>query len=642
MTEAVKAVEAGMSLRQAAKVYNVPVETTRRRVLGKVAVDCKPGPATVFSKGEENELVDYVVQMANMGFGLTRGDLQLTAYRLAERLGKSHPFLNGIAGRGWLEGFLARYPKLVLRSTQPLSYSRAVSANPDAISDHFAKLGSLYARLNILSKPMQIYNVDECGVSVVHKGGKVLSEIGRKNVWAITSGEKGKNHTIVSCVSASGLSLPPFIIYPRKRITENLKADAYPGTSFNCSDSGWITQELYMEWFHFFLRLIPPTRPVLLIQDGHSSHVSIDIIKLARENSIHIICLPSHTTHLQPLDVGVFKSFKSHYNDQCRKYMTAHPGRTITTDNIASLVGAAWSRSMTPVNIMAGFRKAGAFPLNPGVITDRQTAPSLAARPSTKGKSPPLSTGSLDSGSSSSSKPVSSIASFTPEEDQLYRTRYEEGYDLPDSRYAEWLTINHLKEARSSCSLVTHLSNDSSTTSALSEVLVLPKPISPKRKRKPGFNTGKSVPIMNDSFLETLMSEEEEKAAKEEEKKAKALEKERKRKEREENKKEKATRVTKPKQNRKGANTSEQSQKKGRDNTAKDTARSGGSPFSSDNESDAQCPVCGIFFRSDISGTLWVCCDQCESWLDFKCSGLKNPRRVPNTYYCPSCCLNKN
>ena len=28
MTEAVKAVEAGMSLRQAAKVYNVPVETT--------------------------------------------------------------------------------------------------------------------------------------------------------------------------------------------------------------------------------------------------------------------------------------------------------------------------------------------------------------------------------------------------------------------------------------------------------------------------------------------------------------------------------------------------------------------------------------------------------------------------------------
>lgn len=168
--------------------------------------------------------------------------------------------------------------------------------------------------------------------------------------------------------------------------------------------------------------------------------------------------------------------------------MVAHPGRKITTDNIASLVGAAWSLSMTPVNIMEGFRKAGAFPLNPGVITDRQMAPCLAVRQATKGKSSPLSTGSLDSGSSSL-KSVSSIASFTPE-DQLYQTRYEEGYDLPDSGYAEWLTINHPKEARSSCSLVTHVSNNSSTKSALSKVLVLPKPISPNRKRKQGFNTG--------------------------------------------------------------------------------------------------------------------------------------------------------
>ena len=117
-----------------------------------------------------------------------------------------------------------------------------------------------------------------------------------------------------------------------------------------------------------------------------------------------------------------------------QKIHGAHPGRMTTTDNIASLVGAAWSLSVTPVNIMVGFRKAGAFPLNPSILTDCQIAPSLAVRPSTKGKSPPLSTGSLDPGSSSSLKLVSSIASSTPEEDQLYRTHYEEGYDLPDSR----------------------------------------------------------------------------------------------------------------------------------------------------------------------------------------------------------------
>ena len=232
MKAAVKAVEDGMSLRKAARFYNVPVETTRRRVLGTVAIECRPGPATVFSEEEEKEIVDYAIKMADMGFGLTREDLRHTAYRLAEKLEKSHPFQDGIVGRGWLDGFLARHPMLVLRSTQPLSYSRALSANPDTLKDHFAKLGSIYARLNILLKPMQIYNIDECGVSIVHKGGKVITMIGRKNVWAISSAEKGKNHTIISCVSASGSAFPPFLIYPRKRITENLKQDAYPRNKF--------------------------------------------------------------------------------------------------------------------------------------------------------------------------------------------------------------------------------------------------------------------------------------------------------------------------------------------------------------------------------------------------------------------------
>ena len=52
---------------------------------------------------------------------------------------------------------------------------------------------------------------------------------------------------------------------------------------------------------------IPPSRPVLLYQNGHASHVSIELIELARLNDMHLLCLPSHTSHLlQPLDVSVF------------------------------------------------------------------------------------------------------------------------------------------------------------------------------------------------------------------------------------------------------------------------------------------------------------------------------------------------
>ena len=48
------------------------------------------------------------------------------------------------------------------------------------------------------------------------------------------------------------------MIYPRKRaVPESMKIGAVPGTIFMTSDNGWITQEIYFEWFKFFIKSIP-------------------------------------------------------------------------------------------------------------------------------------------------------------------------------------------------------------------------------------------------------------------------------------------------------------------------------------------------------------------------------------------------
>lgn len=146
------------------------------------------------------------------------------------------------------------------------------------------------------------------------------------------------------------------IIYPRKReVPESHRKGSLPGTLFTKSDSGWINQEIYLEWFRFFIKTIPTARPVLLIEDGHASHISIECIELARENNTHMLCLPAHTSHIvQPLDIGVFVSFKN-YSKACREYVIKNPGRVITTDVIASLVAQEWPHSFTPLNIMSRF-----------------------------------------------------------------------------------------------------------------------------------------------------------------------------------------------------------------------------------------------------------------------------------------------
>ena len=114
---------------------------------------------------------------------------------------------------------------------------------------------------------------------------------------------------------------------------------------------------------------IPSARPVLLVQDGHGSHVSIEIIEMARVNDVTLLCLPAHTSHiLQPLHVGVFKSFKTSFNKACGNYVRQYPGRVITTEILASMVAQAYPTSFTPVNVLRGFKKAGMYPFNEGII----------------------------------------------------------------------------------------------------------------------------------------------------------------------------------------------------------------------------------------------------------------------------------
>ena len=158
---------------------------------------------------EETKLADYLLRMSEMGYGLTSEGVMGLAYSIVEKSKRSHPFQNGSAGRAWFEGFTRRKPNLTIRSPQSLSYCRAISANKETITDFFGKLRSLYGKLNLVSKPMQIFNCDKTGVTIVFKPNKVIAELGKRHVNALLAVEKGRTHTTLSCVSATGFMVPP-------------------------------------------------------------------------------------------------------------------------------------------------------------------------------------------------------------------------------------------------------------------------------------------------------------------------------------------------------------------------------------------------------------------------------------------------
>ena len=101
-----------------------------------------------------------------------------------------------------------------------------------------------------------------------------------------------------------------------------------------------MNQELFAEWFlHHFLEHVASSRPLMLLLDGHSSHYSLELVKLAAAHNVVMFCLPPHTTaNTQPLNTSCFKPLKTSWSDVCLKYLFANPGWVITKFYFSCLI----------------------------------------------------------------------------------------------------------------------------------------------------------------------------------------------------------------------------------------------------------------------------------------------------------------
>ena len=113
-----------------------------------------------------------------------------------------------------------------------------------------------------------------------------------------------------------------------------------------------------------------------MILDNHQSHINLDAIDYARENRVVLLSFPSYCFHkLQPLDRTVY-GLKRYYNNACNGWIKDHPGSTMTIYDIPKIVGKAFLRAMTPLNIQPSFRASGIYPFDPDIFQDEDFLPS--------------------------------------------------------------------------------------------------------------------------------------------------------------------------------------------------------------------------------------------------------------------------
>lgn len=120
--------------------------------------------------------------------------------------------------------------------------------------------------------------------------------------------------------------------------------------------------DVFAQWFHEFADTVKE-RPLLLLYDGHLTHVSIPVIERALAEKIIILKFPPHVTDvLQPLDVACFASLKRKWEKALHERMTLFgPKQLLSKSEFVNLLCSIWNQGMTQENVIAGFKCTGSY-----------------------------------------------------------------------------------------------------------------------------------------------------------------------------------------------------------------------------------------------------------------------------------------
>lgn len=327
----------------------------------------------MFNAEQEQGLAIYLRKCINHYYGLSIIEMRELAYQYAVKVNVKMPKVwtdFRMASKQWYYGFMLRHKEFSLRSPEQTSLNRVRAFCRENVDTFFQLLDTIIHEYGESDE----WNMDETGFSTVPSTmGKVISLKGLKRVGSITSAERGSMMTLAFAVSATGNTIPPFYLFPRKNMSTSYREHVTRETVTIANESGWMTQNEFLLWMRHFIQYsgASKSRPKLLFLDNHSSHLSVETIDLAVENGVTMITFPPHCSHrMQPLDVSVYGPVKNAYKRAHSRWMKNNAGTPMQIMHIPLLIKEALTIGATKDNIEAGFKATGICPFNDAIFKE--------------------------------------------------------------------------------------------------------------------------------------------------------------------------------------------------------------------------------------------------------------------------------
>ena len=190
----------------------------------------------------------------------------------------------------------------------------------------------------------------------------------------VSSGSRDHITVSFACNAAGGM-VPPRVIYKGVRNIaaahlQNLPEDGLSGKwNFSVSPKGYITRPLFVEVLKDINSYVEKNnipKPVTVVLDGASPHLSIEAAAYCKENQIQPWLLRPNMTHLtQPLDLVYFADLKKTMKSKAWAWQTdpKNTGQFLNKYSVVGLLREATEVCLAkPGLVESGFRRAGLYP----------------------------------------------------------------------------------------------------------------------------------------------------------------------------------------------------------------------------------------------------------------------------------------
>ncbi|XP_071500663.1 uncharacterized protein [Diadema antillarum] len=356
--------EGKMSIRQAAKKFNIPKSTLIDKVKGKSPLECKKGPKQILSTEEEVALAEWGVKMAGIGYMCIRTQILYTVKTILDKdekedRGREKRFgENNLPGKDWWVRFCDRHSKLKRATLQVLERGKKLVKSDAALCKWESSL----------KRFLQRHGVKDPACIFTCTANRFLVE-GHRSVVRYCFSKKIRSQsqylTVLTAASANGKFVPPMIVYPSDaEDIDALEDEAVEGTFFTKSRNGDLSVELFYSWIgKHFLEYAPSGKNIVLLIEANWPCVDMYVSRLCKDKKITLFCMPPPSSHFrEPLLWGFSKQLPNEWKMESMNFELLNPGMKVDKYAFPAVFSNVWTHLASENNARLGFERSGVWP----------------------------------------------------------------------------------------------------------------------------------------------------------------------------------------------------------------------------------------------------------------------------------------